>query len=135
MVAMPVEELSGFSLLQGELAAICINDNEATEGAKIFTLFHEYCHLLLRQTGISDQNEENEVEKFCNRFAASFLIPKQALLQLIGDVSRPCDFSDRDVKRFSNRFKVSNSAMALRLEKLKLAPIEVRDQNGNPINL
>src|ERR1700733_4231453 len=47
MIPMPPNELSGFSILRDGLAAICVNDREPTEGAKIFTLFHEYCHLLL----------------------------------------------------------------------------------------
>jgi hypothetical protein len=44
MIPMPGDELSGFSLLHNGLAAICVNDNEPSDGAKIFTLFHEYCH-------------------------------------------------------------------------------------------
>jgi len=118
----PPKELSGFSILRDDLAAICINDREPIEGAKIFTLFHEYCHLLLRQTGISDENNSNEIERFCNSFAASFLIPRNPLIEAIGGVQTPCEFSDADVKRLSARFRVSNSAMALRLEKTGLAP-------------
>src|SRR5207253_681067 len=64
MIPLPEQELSGFSLLHDDLAAICVNDREPTEGAKIFTLLHEYCHLLLRQTGISDENSSNRVERF-----------------------------------------------------------------------
>ena len=122
MIPMPPNELSGFSILRGDFAAICINDREPTEGAKIFTLFHEYCHLLLRQTGISDENNENAVEQFCNAFAASFLIPRQPLVDAIGDVPLPHEFSDTDVKRLARTFRVSNRAIALRLEKTGLAP-------------
>jgi Zn-dependent peptidase ImmA (M78 family) len=122
MIPMPPDELSGFSILRGNLAAICINDREPTEGAKIFTLFHEYCHLLLRQTGISDENNENDVERFCNEFAASFLTPLDALIDAIGDIKAPYEFSDADVKRLATRFRVSNRAIALRLEKTGLAP-------------
>lgn len=122
---MPMQaykELSGFSMLRENMAAICINDKEPTEGAKIFTLFHEYCHLLLRQTGVSDENNENEVEKFCNQFAASFLIPRKPLIEAVGRVDLPHDFSDSDVRRLATRFRVSNRAMALRLEETVLAP-------------
>lgn len=122
MIPLPPEELSGFSILRDDLAAICINDREPTEGAKIFTLFHEYCHLLLRQTGISDENNSNKVERFCNNFAASFLIPRNPLIEAIGDVETPYEFSDADVKRLATRFRVSNRAIALRLEKTGLAP-------------
>jgi Zn-dependent peptidase ImmA (M78 family) len=122
MISMPEGELSGFSTLRDGLAAICVNDREPTEGAKVFTLFHEYCHLLLRQTGISDENNSNRVEKFCNEFAASFLIPRGPLVVATEGVQTPYEFSDSDVRRLSTRFKVSNRSMALRLEKAGLAP-------------
>jgi Zn-dependent peptidase ImmA (M78 family) len=122
MIPLPADELSGFSLIQDGLAAICVNDREPTDGAKIFTLFHEYCHLLLRRTGISDENSKNKVERFCNQFAASFLIPKTGLIAAIGDVETPLEFADADVKRLATRFRVSNRAMAFRLEETGLAP-------------
>jgi Zn-dependent peptidase ImmA (M78 family) len=121
MMPMPEGELSGFSLLREGLAAICINDNEVSEGAKIFTLFHEYCHLLLRQTGISDENDSNRVEQFCNQFAASFLIPKTALAESVAGFTLPHEFSDSEVRRLSTRFRVSNRAIALRLERTGFA--------------
>ncbi len=52
MIPMPLNELSGFSIYQDDLAAICVNDRETTEGAKIFTLMHEYCHILLLNSPI-----------------------------------------------------------------------------------
>jgi len=126
MIALPIDELSGFSVLHDRLAAICINDNEPTEGAKTFTLLHEYCHLLLRKAGISDQNNSNNVERFCNRFAASFLVPRNLLTAFIsaslGDITFPYEFSYSDVSRLSRAFLVSNSAIALRLEETELAP-------------
>ena len=78
--------------------------------------------LLLRNTGISDENDTDEVERFCNQFAASFLIPKNSLLDAVQNVTTPYDFSDSDVRRLATRFKVSNRAMAFRLEETGLAP-------------
>src|SRR5258708_22518546 len=104
MIPMPPDELSGFSISRDGLAAICVNDREPTEGAKIFTLFHEYCHLLLRKTGISDENSRNKVERFCNQFAASFLIPMSALTNAVGGIETPFEFPDADVKGFATRF-------------------------------
>jgi transcriptional regulator with XRE-family HTH domain len=34
MIALPLEELSGFSIFKDSMAAICINDREPTDGAK-----------------------------------------------------------------------------------------------------
>jgi Zn-dependent peptidase ImmA (M78 family) len=117
------KELSGFSLYDNGLGAICVNDREVNEGAKTFTLFHEYCHLLLRQGGISDENDTDRVERFCNQFAASFLVPRKWLREsLPHDIDLPCDFSDAEVKELARRFRVSNRAMAYRLEETRLAP-------------
>jgi Zn-dependent peptidase ImmA (M78 family) len=122
MIPMPPDEISGFSILRSKLGAICVNDRETTEGAKIFTLFHEYCHLLLRKTGISDENSRNRVERFCNQFAAAFLIPRAGLADAIGREPTPRDFSDADIRTLAARFRVSNRAIALRLEETRLAP-------------
>jgi Zn-dependent peptidase ImmA (M78 family) len=121
MIPMPPAELSGFSLYRQSVVAICVNDNEATEGRKVFTLFHEYCHLLLRQDGISDENNSNQVEKFCNAFAASFLLPRNALAEAVGNRT-DYEFSEGEVKKIAARFRVSSAAVALRLEKTGFAP-------------
>jgi Zn-dependent peptidase ImmA (M78 family) len=121
MIPMPPNELSGFSILRNGIGAICVNDRETTEGAKVFTLFHEYCHLLLRQAGISDEGTSSRVEKFCNEFAACFLIPRTPLVDAVRGFRTPCDFSDDEVRGLAARFRVSNRAMALRLEKTGLA--------------
>jgi|SRR6185503_3086569 len=122
MIAMPPDELSGFSLMRNGLAAICVNDREPTEGAKIFTFLHEYCHLLLRKTGISDENPRNRIERFCNQFAASVLIPAEGLRHQIGNITTPHEFTDADVRRLANAFRVSHAAVAMRLEEAGLAP-------------
>lgn len=121
LIPMPLAELSGFSIYRDGLAALCVNDRES-EGAKIFTLFHEYYHLMLRQTTISDENNSDAVERLCNQFAASFLIPRHALAREISDVDTPHEFSSGQIKHLSNKFRVSNRAMALRLEKAGFAP-------------
>ena len=125
MIRMEMEELSGFSILHDQLGAICVNDNEPTEGRKIFTLFHEYCHLLLRKAGISDENDSNGIEAFCNTFAGSFLVPENALRGVIGSEFRnlkvPHEFSSDQVRLLSRIFHVSNRAMAVRIEQTGLA--------------
>jgi Zn-dependent peptidase ImmA (M78 family) len=122
MIPMPPDEISGFSIMRPQVAAICVNDRESTEGAKIFTFFHEYCHLLLRQTGISDENNRNRVERFCNQFAGAFLIPRAGLIAAVGGDDSSRDFSDAQIRTLAARFRVSNRAMAMRLEETKLAP-------------
>jgi Zn-dependent peptidase ImmA (M78 family) len=119
---MPLgDECSGLSIKHEGLFAICVNDKTTNNGSRIFTLFHEYCHILRRQTGISDENFGNPVERFCNKFASAFLIPKSSLANIIGDPNEPRVFSISDVSRYAKRFKVSWTAMGLRLETLGYA--------------
>ena len=76
---MPVAEVRGFSLFESGKAVIVLNQTDAVN-ARIFTLFHEFCHLLLAEPGICLPEEGNvadarKPETFCNRFAAALLIP------------------------------------------------------------
>lgn len=116
------EDCRGFSMIHDGLAAICVNDREGTPGAASFTLLHEFCHLLLRKTGISDENTSNATEKYCNRFAGAFLIPVVDLRDVLKSPSKPYDYPDDKIVWLANKFRVSNRAMAFRLEETRLAP-------------
>jgi Zn-dependent peptidase ImmA (M78 family) len=74
------KEIRGFSLIDEDVPAIVLRRSDETS-AKIFTLFHELAHLLLREGGICDL-EESDIshEKFCNHFAGAFLVPEDELL-------------------------------------------------------
>src|SRR5699024_8742263 len=52
--------------------------------AQVFTLLHEFTHLLLGESGVSDlaPNNPHEVEKFCNKIAAEFLVPGEEFVSL-----------------------------------------------------
>lgn len=126
----PLDDCRGFSLYEDDYhPTIVINRDEDSERAKTFTLIHEYAHLLLRRPGISDHDPRNAVEAFCNRFAAAFLIPAVALRQLLPRwPNQPVDWEAKDIARWAGRLKVSQMALAIRLEQLKLAPAGFADQ-------
>jgi Zn-dependent peptidase ImmA (M78 family) len=91
--------------------------------ARVFTLFHEYGHLLLRRSGISDQNRHVKTERWCNQFAAAFLMPAEAFKRqhaLVCSEGPPA--SEHQVRKMANCFKASLSAVAIRFEELGLAP-------------
>ena len=58
------------------MPVILINGKDRGNG-RVFTLLHEFCHLALRQSGVSnmggDRNDapHPDVEKFCNAVAAA----------------------------------------------------------------
>jgi Zn-dependent peptidase ImmA (M78 family) len=106
------------------LPAIIINNDEMTAGARLFTLVHEYAHLLLRQAGLSDHNRTNKVEAFCNTFAAHFLMPREAFTIAARAAQKvPSKYwTDADLRRLADMFGVSMSAAALQLEQLGIVP-------------
>ena len=120
----PMVDCKGFTLYESESApTIIINKTEQLDAAKIFTLAHEYCHLLLRQPGISNENFDDPVESFCNKFAAAFLIPSDLLRLLLPYwPNQPVTWRQEDINLWATRIKVSRIALALRLEQLGLAP-------------
>lgn len=71
---MRLEDCRGFSLADQEPLAVVVNTSDAIH-ARIFTLFHEYGHLLLRIPGIClpevkearGRDERSQAEQWCNR--------------------------------------------------------------------
>lgn len=88
-----------------------------------FTLCHEIGHII-RNSGIAfgffdrDMYTEDEEERFCNRFAAAFLMPKDLFKQ------RWSAFISNDITfkkvRMTAIFKVSGEALLYRLKELKI---------------
>lgn len=76
--------LRGFSLLDESVPVIVIRrSSKDVHSIKLFTLFHELGHVLLRHGGMCDLKEGNtqNVEKWCNQFAAEALFPMEELLK------------------------------------------------------
>lgn len=76
---MPITDARAFCLFGNNLAGIGLS-NEDREHGRIFSLFHEVCHLSLRQPGVSGltskhRSPNQRLEQYCDRFSASFLLP------------------------------------------------------------
>ena len=82
--SMPLEEVRGFSLADGPVPVIVLNSKDALT-ARMFTLFHEFAHVLLREPALCNPDERHadkataEVERFCNGVAGAVLVPQDAL--------------------------------------------------------
>jgi len=82
--SFPVSDGSGFCLAHEKYPVIVINTKQQTRGRRLFTLAHELAHVLMQKTGISDPFvKQNTVERLCNRFAGSFLVPESYLAALL----------------------------------------------------
>lgn len=117
VLAKPMHPMDcrGFSLYEGGLPIIVVNSREVDQ-AKIFTLFHEYAHLTRRQGGICLERDAERNEKWCNQFAASFLVPEEWLRWNVATHVT----STAEVERLARKFKVSRHVVALRLRDLRL---------------
>jgi Zn-dependent peptidase ImmA (M78 family)/transcriptional regulator with XRE-family HTH domain len=114
------DDTRGSSVFSNAFPAIIIDQNEKFPGAKLFTLFHELCHLLIRQAGISDFKPKNSVEAFCNRFASAFLMPVEAIKAVFDmEKIKAAEPAIDELASAANKLCVTISQLALRLEQLE----------------
>jgi len=111
------KEIRGFSLIDEAVPVIVLRRSDETS-AKIFTLFHELAHLVLREGGICDL-EESDIshEKFCNHFAGAFLVPKDKLLNhsVVKANPKTIEWPENFLRDIAWDFKVSKEVILRRL--------------------
>jgi Zn-dependent peptidase ImmA (M78 family) len=111
------KEIRGFSLIDEDVPVIILRRSDETS-AKIFTLFHELAHLLLREGGICDL-EESDIshEKFCNHFAGAFLVPKDKLLNhsIVKTNVKTREWPENFLRDIARDFNVSKEVILRRL--------------------
>lgn len=106
---LDTKEFRGFMLVDEKAPIIFINSTDSNAG-RLFTLIHEFVHLLLGSAGIVnkiylDTYSFNPVEAFANRVTAEILVPKTELLEK----------NTHDIPALSRVFKVSEYVIARRL--------------------
>lgn len=87
-----------------------------------FTIVHEIAHIIRNSPkafGFSDGNiyNKDEEERFCNRFAAAFLMPKNLFMEKWHAAEKDITFRKA---RMTKIFKVSGEAVYYRARELKL---------------
>ncbi len=104
--------VDGFSLVHKQFPVIYLN-NTRRHVRQIFSLFHELAHLLLGENGITcGVNPEGEkIERFCNRFAAEFLVPSADLETRLDSL----DYDDAAIWELAGHYKVSRPVILLKL--------------------
>lgn len=121
----------GFSIWDERAPIIAVN-TAYNFPARIFTLFHEYAHLLTRTNAVCTSfpgpvsRSDDGTERWCEEFAASFLLPRTEFLDIVDSLQhgmRVTEFAT--VARLANRFRVSLRAVALRLVELHRANLDL----------
>ena len=120
-----VEEFRGFSLCDGHAPLIFVNGADA-KSAQMFTLAHELAHIWLGPVGEGLSGFDDlfpggtEVETFCDRAAAEFLLPARELKACWRDVRD----EPRRFETLARRFKVSPVVASRRALDLRLVDRE-----------
>lgn len=127
-LALPSRECRGAAIGGNSYAtSILVNHNEPPTG-RSFTLFHEYCHLVMSadtKVLICD-HFPSDTESFSNRFASSILLPEQILIKLLQERDQYHYrewWPDNDLWDLARALFVSRDVVAIRLENLDLAPL------------
>ncbi|MBX3353040.1 MAG: ImmA/IrrE family metallo-endopeptidase [Phycisphaeraceae bacterium] len=117
-------EFRGAAIADQMAPLILLNESDS-QTARLFTLIHETCHLLLGLSGVSNLQRavrtsapEQRVERFCDRFAASVLMPAaefRSLAKRLTDI----DPASQELASLARAFGVSREAALLRLADLR----------------
>jgi Zn-dependent peptidase ImmA (M78 family) len=114
-------EFRGFALVDRHAPTVFVNGAD-TKAAQIFTLVHELAHVLLGQSGLDDLDlrapAKDDLERWCNQFAAEFLVPAPALRSAWQTGEMVPDESS--LKDLAARFRVSTLVILNRLHALRL---------------
>lgn len=119
------EDISAFCLSDQAPYTITLNSAEH-ENRRIFSLFHEIGHILLHRSGICTPDnlsrnsfEYIKIEKFCNQFSASLLVPYEEFLQnpIVQKIKKiPFEkWNSEDIREISCYFRVSQEVIYRRL--------------------
>ena len=118
---LDVEEFRGFALCDAYAPLIFVNGADA-KSAQMFTLAHELAHIWVGQVGEGLSGFEyispsdTDVEAFCNKAAAEFLLPARELKASWSDVKRQA----QPFAVLARRFKVSPIVAGRRALDLRL---------------
>ena len=112
-------------VIADDIAPFMVINKEDSVPARAFSVLHEIIHLLLDQTGISNLERVNQIEKFCNHVAGEWLLPMELIKhEEIGsqqDVSKIKEVIDR----VSHQRNLSHTMVALRLFQEKVISQEL----------
>ncbi|MBP3443479.1 MAG: ImmA/IrrE family metallo-endopeptidase [Methanocorpusculaceae archaeon] len=126
---MDADGVRGFIIRYGGASAIAVNSGDAPNG-KIFTIFHEYAHILLGTNSVCTDDGEvsadadiNKIEHWCDHFAGAFLMPETA----VRENSKVLDLVNsgyyaKAAEKLSVNCTVSKAAALVRLRVLGIIP-------------
>lgn len=129
---MSLSEMRGISIPHGPLPVILLNSTDSPHG-RIFTLLHEFSHILLTNGGHAtsalegrQKPEDQRLERVSNQFAAAALMPRQEFLREAERYPAAMEGDEDALKALATRrIKASPEAILRRLVELRRASATV----------
>lgn len=115
--SLDVDEFRAFALIDPVIPLIFINSVDGKK-AKVFSLIHEFVHVLLEQSEVLNVAPDVDVanERWVNLVTVNVLMPAEQVRLLIDKQLS----STENLKRLSKRFHVSILATAIRTKELRI---------------
>ncbi len=110
---LKADDVRAFSIYS-DLSAVVLNESDKPS-IKLFSLFHEVCHLIRKTGGICSLDIEQrgqDEEYYCNGFAAEFLVPSDDLSVEVGKYSY---VDEEAISKLTDIYGVSKQVIMLRL--------------------
>lgn len=133
--SMPVDDARGFVYTDEYPNIIVVNSKDSIK-ARIFSLMHEFGHILLNESSIDFPNpslsSKNEVENWCDEFASSFLLPLE-VSRVIFSENKKTLTSRETLTKLSNKYKISKAMLLVNMNKLNyISNKEYKDIMSTP---
>jgi len=111
------DEVSGlYSKSQNGPHTVLINTTCSSKARKLFTLAHEFCHVLIRKEGASNVSyAKNDVERFCNLFAAYLIAPSSVIKAALTRYGYVPSIDGNFIRLFASNLGISQQCAVLRL--------------------
>ncbi len=129
---LTTKQMLGMSLSFDALPVIAVN-RKLTHNARVFTLLHEFAHLMLGESGICDLSEDHldspqaqQTEIFANKVAAAALLPKADFLAepiVTARGSGQHEWSNDELNALANTYGASEETVLRRFLTLDLTSL------------
>jgi Zn-dependent peptidase ImmA (M78 family)/DNA-binding XRE family transcriptional regulator len=123
-----VAEARGLSVAERPFPFIAMNGQDAPR-ARVFTMLHEFAHVLIDQGGVCDAIEHRQkhahgpdVEAFCNNVAGTAMVPTDALAthRIVAAHGKSTRWDDDELAVIAGSFQASREVVLRRLLALGL---------------
>jgi len=106
-------DVRAFSI-NSDICIIVLNENDKPE-IKLFSLFHELCHLIQKNSAICsiepNNESKDEIEAYCDRFASEILVPTSEINIIVPRTGT----SKKSIANLSTKYFVSKQVIMLKL--------------------